>query len=606
VGAGGISVWQANDGTSEGRIRPAGWTPPDGLWVFCLGSDEPGFAGRLKVGDNVVVSQAGQYPETLLTLRARTRGPSSVPDQCWWEAAVLVGGTAVVVHRVDPGQTLDYSDLGWVVVASASGSVGFSLTLRGPTALVVDAELPAFYVDDIAFAALDPTASDTHICNRFPEPNSAGALADTPISFDLFPGTANPSAITILVNGRTAYTAGAFTAEFSGPRSSQGPVNGAQHWVVDPIGVWNDAESLTVIVSSTDPASATVSWSFDAEKTSGPKPVSVIALGYQQIRVNFDEPPLAVSASNPGDALNPAGYAIARTPGVVSVQPTVVSVTQVADLVFDLATDLELSAGAPYTLTIEDVVDLLGNATTTSSPWCNVAFVSWTPPVPAGRSFVLYDMIAQKNRNEDQTGELRTFLAMFQDCVDLLAYEVDSFPEILDPNTAPEQYVDAMLADMGNPFDFDLTLTQKRQLVQLLLPIYEQKGTPQGIENAIRLFLGIEVTHVAWGIGARLDGAALLGNGWDSAEPGTFVLGSTVGPDPFGFVLETPDPPTGTLLAQADAIVAYMQRGECYFLGFRTGSGAQSNPVVLDGPDGTDSVLGDGVGGTFPGTFILH
>lgn len=597
----GISIWQAFQGVSEGRIQPTRWVAPDGDWVLCLGSDVPHVTGRLKVGDNVNVSQSGNYPNAVMRLLARTRGPTFVPDGCWWEASVLVGGTPVVVRRVDVGQQFDFADLGWEMTSGASGSLGFQLTMQGPANLIADAELPAFYLDEISFSAAP--ASDTRVYNRFPEPDSAGAPFDSDIAFDLFPDSTDPTTITVTVNGAPAIVGGAFTLAFDGPNSAITTTgNGNLHFEIDPLAIWGDEESVTVVVSSTDPDAAPVSWTFSAQRTSGPHLVSASPQDLNTILVTFDEAPIAASAANLGDALNPASYAIARTPGVISVQPSVVAVAAVSATSFAIQTDLELSPGAPYTLSLVYLEDELGNVTEPFSPFGTLGFVAWSPPVPKGRSFQLYDLVPQKNRDEDQTGELLAFLSVLQDPLNLLLYAQDSFSQILDPTLAPERFVDAMLADLGNPFSFPLTLTQKRQLVELLLPIYQQKGTPQGIENAIRLFLGITCVHEAWGIGATLDGDAVLGDG--GSFPGSFVLGSTVGLDPFGFVLLVSELPTGTVLEQANQIVAFMQRGECVFLGFRTSESIVTlNPVILDG---VNSVLGDGWDGTFPGTFILH
>lgn len=294
-------------------------------------------------------------------------------------------------------------------------------------------------------------------------------------------------------------------------------------------------------------------------------------------------------------------------PGVISVQPAVTGVTQVSATSFDLATDLELSPSCPYTLTILDVADPLGNVTAATSPGATAPFTSWQPPVPAGRVFSLYGFFSDDARAQDQSGELLALMTCIQDCVDLLLYDIDSFPDICDPSLAPERFVDAMLADLGNPFTFTLTLTQKRLLATLLVPIYQQKGTSPGIVNAVRLFTGIEVQVDAIGFGVSLDGVSdILGDG--GAFPGTFILGSTVGQDPFAFelVVVGTASPTDAQVAIIDQIVTYVMRGECSYLGIApTPIPPVVTPVILDGPMGTDSVLGDGSEEN-PGTFVLH
>ncbi|HEY5317759.1 MAG TPA: hypothetical protein VIJ20_07245, partial [Solirubrobacteraceae bacterium] len=556
------TVFLQGDGTTEGRIQPTGWTAPDGNWVLCLGSDTPGLTGRLEVGDFIQAAQAGTYPDNVMGLRARTRGPSSAPDQCWWEAAVVIAGVPVLVRRVDVGELYDFADIGWEVAGGTGGSIEFTLTLRGPAGLVVEAELPAFYIDEITFTPTPPLGTRIH--NRFPEPSSTGALADANINLDLFPSTTDPSLVTIIVNGEDAYVSGAFTPAYDGPESSVTvTAGGSLRFVIDPLAIWGDREAVAVVLRPPDPLAQLIQWGFTAQRTAGPEIVSVVAQGFEQIRVTYDEAPVAVSATGFGDALNPANYAITRTPGVIAYQPTVVGVAQVSAKVFDIATDAELSHGAPYTLTVQGVTDALGNVTEPWSPGATATFAAWEPPAPAGRSFKLYDFFSDQTRVDD-TGDLAALMACLQDCVDLLLYDIDSFPNISNPALAPEQYVDAMLADLANPFTLTLTLTQKRLLVTLLLPIYEKKGTFAGIIDAILLFTGLVVTIDATGWGAELDGVTdILGNGWAGSFPGTFILGSTVGEDPFGFEITVIGTvmPTAAQVAAINQIVSFMQRG---------------------------------------------
>lgn len=69
-----------------------------------------------------------------------------------------------------------------------------------------------------------------------------------------------------------------------------------------------------------------------------------------------------------------------------------------------------------------------------------------------------------------------------------------SYQEIVDPDSAPIDFVELMLASLGNPFNsVYLTETQKRKLVKLLIPIYRQKGVAKGIENSVRFITGLEV-----------------------------------------------------------------------------------------------------------------
>ena len=69
-----------------------------------------------------------------------------------------------------------------------------------------------------------------------------------------------------------------------------------------------------------------------------------------------------------------------------------------------------------------------------------------------------------------------------------------------------------------------LTLIEKRKFAQLLIPIYKEKGTPDGIIDAVRFFLGIEVTIVKYdGEGMQL-GVSQLGVDWILGPGGSFAL----------------------------------------------------------------------------------
>lgn len=121
-------------------------------------------------------------------------------------------------------------------------------------------------------------------------------------------------------------------------------------------------------------------------------------------------------------------------------------------------------------------------------------FVGGACEAVAGRDFDVESMVPAMNLAEDETEDLRRFLACVQEVVDLLLCDVDRWTRTLDVDVADEPFVDAMLADLGNPFAFDLDLAGKRRLARMLVPVYREKGTAPGIVNAIRFFTGIEVT----------------------------------------------------------------------------------------------------------------
>jgi phage tail-like protein len=111
-----------------------------------------------------------------------------------------------------------------------------------------------------------------------------------------------------------------------------------------------------------------------------------------------------------------------------------------------------------------------------------------------------------------------------QEVTDLMLYGVDRFVDIFDPDIAPEVFVDAMLADLGNPFPFVLDLVKKRQLVKLLVPLYKQKGTRPGILAAIRFFVELDLTITTYtGTDMRL-GLSRLGEDWILGPGNSFSL----------------------------------------------------------------------------------
>jgi phage tail-like protein len=150
-----------------------------------------------------------------------------------------------------------------------------------------------------------------------------------------------------------------------------------------------------------------------------------------------------------------------------------------------------MTFGAPYRLTVGNVADVAGNPLLAPANFIDVdAFI---PNFPEGRKFRLIEFLPLINREEDVTQQLHLFIAVIQEVVNLLLCEVDEWAHILDPDLAPEEFLDAMLADLGDPFGrFLLSEIDKRRLIRALVDFYKQKGTGVGMVNAIRFFLGIE------------------------------------------------------------------------------------------------------------------
>ncbi len=168
----------------------------------------------------------------------------------------------------------------------------------------------------------------------------------------------------------------------------------------------------------------------------------------------------------------------------------------------------------------------------TGVPAANALFTAFTPNWPPSRSMVLWDFVPAINKAEDDSEHLERFILCIQDQLDTTLTQIDNWVNILDPDFAPEPFLDLMLLDLGNPFAFELlTEADKRLLIKSLVLIYQLKGTDRGILAAVRFFMGFEAQ-----ISLFRESGSLLGS---NAVPidlldDSFVLG---GGGPFDFAL---------------------------------------------------------------------
>lgn len=230
-----------------------------------------------------------------------------------------------------------------------------------------------------------------------------------------------------------------------------------------------------------------------------------------RVRVSFGREVQQLDAAGPNDALNPGRYAVARL-SAPAVEVAVAAVEPVTSSAVDLLTDAPLTPAASYRLQVEGVADVAGTVLDAADG--TAVFTGFVPPRPATRRFELYQFLPELNRREDETGDLRCFLACLQEVTDLVLFDIDRFTDIIDPDLAPEPFLDVMLGELGNPFAFDLVLADKRRLLNVLVAMYREKGTAIGIINVIRFFLGLEVQIIAYAGEALTLGDSLLGEDW--------------------------------------------------------------------------------------------
>ena len=384
-------------------------------------------------------------------------------------------------------------------------------------------ELPAVYVDAVL---LDPTPARPAVINRDPEPGDAQVPIGSSISLDLTdvgPDGIDVAATQVFVGGVLAFSGGAFLPGFGGPGSSAtNPQPDTLRIVIAPFAPFESLQDVAVRVVTQTVGGAfqlDTTWSFRCEDLTAPRVVGAQARELKRIRVSFDEPVKHDDPSANDDALNPALYALDRL-SVPAVDVTVVGTELVTDSSVELITDVEPSPGAAYRVTVTGVVDLFGNEVL--APENAAEFTGFLPVRPVGRRFDLYQLLPTLNRREDETGDLRRFLACLQEVTDLVVHDVDRFTDVFDPDLAPEAFIDAMLLDLGNPFPFDLSSVDKRRLLNVLVAIYREKGTAVGIENAIRFFLSLEVEVTSYNGESLVLGDSLLGEDWILGPGGFF------------------------------------------------------------------------------------
>lgn len=409
------------------------------------------------------------------------------------------------------------------------------------------------------------------VANRNPQPNEVQVSLDAAVTFDFIrtDGAApTDDAFVVTIDGSIAWSGvigdgGDFQNGFFGAVEDFVPDGATIRFSLQ--GPEFESGQRVVVTLDVNDGQETFEWAFTAYDLTAPLLASVAAVNKDQVRVEFNEPVSMVSSAIEGDALNPDSYLIERVSRPATT-PAVSAVERVSDTVVLLTTSFELTFGASYMLVVTGVSDEFDNV---FSPPDNVmAFAGWMPPFPAGRRFLLHDHVPAFALAEDTTDELRLFLGCLQDTVNLLLHLVDSWAEILDPDRAPEPFLDAMLADLGNPFVIELTLEQKRKLAKVLVRIYQLKGTVPGIVDVVRFFVGIEVTiEVFNGRGWRL-GHDKLSSGTTIASPNPAVIGPS-GRALYSFRVLTDAVLTNLQREHITTIAQYMKGAQEHLVGVR-------------------------------------
>jgi len=413
-------------------------------------------------------------------------------------------------------------------------------------------ELPALYADTVAAIV---TAPRLLLVNRDPGPAETGVPLDWPVAIEVLDTGSDGvdrSATRVFVDGALAFDGGAapeLQPGFDGSRAEVVETADTLRVVLDPATPFaSEAEVELRVISATVGGGHALdeSYMFYAEDRTAPKVLAAQATSPTTVQIGFDEDVVVT---------DPEGFAFAPRafPGV----PVQAIGTSVQGSVVTVLLDTEMTPDVLHEVVVSGVADLRGNSVLT--PHDRAFFVGFRPARPPSRHFHLWSMLPRQNRREDATGDLRRFVACLQETLDLLLAESDRFVDVFDIERAPDAFLDLILQDLGNPFPFDLDVLGKRRLASVLVEMYRQKGTAIGIENAIRFFLGIDVTSITPFTGTTLVlGESELGVNWELGPSDRFAR--------YAFDVKVNLPLTATERRQIRAIVDYLKPAHTHFV----------------------------------------
>ncbi|MCA9557049.1 MAG: phage tail protein, partial [Myxococcales bacterium] len=413
-------------------------------------------------------------------------------------------------------------------------------------------ELPGLYADNVAAIV---AVERPLLINRDPGPGETGVPLEWFVALEVLdpgPDGVDRSATRVWVDGVLAFDGGAVAelqAGFDGPRAVILETADTLRVLLDPTVPFTSEATVAVrVVSQTNGGAHALdqTYTFAAEDRTAPKVVAAQATGQRAVQIGFDEDVVVTDPA--GFALSPLSFpAVPLLPISAVAEGTVVS----------LVLDGEMTPDVLHAVVVTGVADAFGNPV--AGPDDRAVFAGFRPARPASRRFDLWTMLPRHNRRIDATGDLRRFVACLQEVADLLLAEADRFPDVFDLERAPEDFLDLILRDLGNPFPFDLDGLGKRRLASVLVEMYRQKGTAGGIENAIRFFLGIDITAITPFTGTTLVlGESELGVDWELGPSERFAR--------YAFNVEVDVPLSETERQQIRAIVDYLKPAHTHFV----------------------------------------
>jgi len=413
-------------------------------------------------------------------------------------------------------------------------------------------ELPALYADNVAAIV---TVERLLLVNSDPGPAETGVPLDWPIALEVLdtgPDGVDRSVTRVYVDGVLAFDGGAapeLQPGFDGPRAEVVETADTLRIVLDPTAPFaSEAEVEVRVVSATVGGGHALdeSYRFFADDRTAPRVLAAQATSPTTVQIGFDEDVVVTE---------PEGIVFA--PRAFPAVPVLAIGASAQGSVVTVELDTEMTPDVLHEVVVSGVVDLRGNPVL--EPYNRAFFAGFRPARPASRRFDLWSMLPRHNRRGDATGDLRRFIACLQEALDLVLAEADRFADVFDIERAPEAFLDLILQDLGNPFPFDLDVLGKRRLASVLVEMYRQKGTAAGIENAVRFFLGIDVTAITPFTGTTVVlGESELGVDWELGPSDRFAR--------YAFDVEVDVPLTATERRQIRAIVDYLKPAHTHFV----------------------------------------
>jgi phage tail-like protein len=413
-------------------------------------------------------------------------------------------------------------------------------------------ELPKLLIESVAAIASPRRLT---VVNRDPGPGETDVPSSSAVFLELVDTGSDGvdrNATRVWLSGILAFD-GASSLEpqpgFDGPRSWVNETADTLRLALDPaIPFASEAVVEVRVQSATLGAAEALSalYSFTVEDRTAPQVLAAQAVEPKTVLLCFNEDVL-IKHPTQFDFVSLEAPAVPVRPIFAEAVGTVVRIFL----------DTEMTPDVRYAVQVRGVTDHSDNVA--SPPFDRAVFTGYRPRHPVSRCFDLWSMLPKHNRRDDATGDLRKIVRCLQEVTELILSDIDRFPDLFDIERAPESFLDAILRDLGNPFSFELDALGKRRLASVLLDIFHQKGTAVGIRNAIRFFLGLEVSAVTPFTGTTL----VLG---DSSLGVDFELGPSDRFSRYAFDVLVDRILTDTQRRRLRAIVDYMRPAHTHFV----------------------------------------